>query len=313
MSISWHIIKTGISSLMNKIILSSKTKNQLREQYLGTKDRLTKLHGDNLIIVQIYLVPAIAGQGGWSSSQAFKDELHTKYQGEDFGTLLYWQEPSDSDELSVLTILKDLLNKEFIGAISPLAYDTKQVIKSFINFCLSEFSGYSYTKQTQVQLVDQANKIIVSDLLKQQDDLYVGIQWGKAGLINKAWRNSIFKDEQLTVSTSPKGWQYLPLAVFQKICTWAMNPDNNDLKGLEWQGKPFGTVNMYRVAKTAGNDIYIGMQGGLEKLKAMTMADFMAKEMWEVSNTRKSANWFSGKDFCDVVEEKNILSIMDEA
>ena len=304
---NWYFI------VENKIIQTSKTKDQLREQYLGTRGRLIKLHGDNLSIVQIYLVPALLGQEGWSSSQAFQDELHTEYQFEDFGTLLYWQEPSDTEELSVLAILTDLLKKESMGAISPLSYDTKQIIKSFVNFCLNEFSGYSYTKQPLGKTIVQKDKIKVSDLLQQQDEMYVGIQWCKAGLIIKSWRNTSFKDELLTVSSDPKGWQYLPLTMFQKICTWAMDPDNNDLNGVEWQGKPFGAVNMYRVAKTAGTDIYIGIRGGIEKFKVMTEKEICAKEMWEVSNTRKSANWFSGTDYCDIVEEKNITSIIDKA
>ncbi len=305
---NWYFI------IENKILQSSKTKDQLLEQYQGAKGRLTELHGEDFTLVQIYLVPALRGQDGWSSSQAFQEEIHQEYTDKDFGILLYWQEPEDKDELSVLAMLQDLLEKESKGAISPLAYDTKQGLKSFINFCLSEFSGYSYTRKPQKGFQQQQNdKVKVSDLLQQQDELYIGIQWGKAGLIIKSWRNHDFKNELLSVSPIPKGWQYLPLPLFQKMCTWAMDPENHDLNDIDWQGKPFGSVNLYRVAKTAGENIYIGMQGGLDKLKEMDEADFFAKEMWEVGNGKKSINWFSGKEYCQVVEEKNIRKIIDQA
>ncbi|MCP3933437.1 MAG: PD-(D/E)XK nuclease family protein [Bacteroidetes bacterium] len=305
---NWYFI------IENKILQSSKTRNQLLEQYLGAKRKLKELHGDDFVLVQIYLVPALAGTTGWSSSQAFEEELHQQYEGKDFGELLYWQEPEDKKELSVIAMLRNLLDEESIGVISPLSYDTKQGLKSFINFCLNEFSGYNYTKRPQ-RLSNKQNtdKQRVAELLDQKDDVYIGVQYGKAGLINKAWRNVAFKNELLTVSSTPKGWQYLPLFVFQKMCVWAMNPDNNNLNGIDWQGKPFGTVNLYRVAKTAGKSIFIGMKGGLEKLKRMDEKDFNAKEIWEIGNTQKTTtNWFSGEEFCQTIETKNIRSILDE-
>lgn len=305
---NWYFI------IENKILQSSKTSDQLLEQYQGARQRLQELHDGDFTLVQIYLVPALAGQGGWSSSQAFEEELHNEYGGKDFGVLLYWQQPEDKQELSVVTILRDLLEKESMGAISPLAYDTRQGLKSFINFCLSEFSGYNYTKRPDKHPgTQQVDHYRVAELLEQPDDIYVGIQYGKAGLIIKAWRNQDFRNEMVRVSSTPKGWQYLPWQVFQKICRWAMEPEQHDLKGLEWQGKPFGAVNLYRVAKTAGEDIFIGMQGGLTKLGEMSEEDFYAKEMWEIGNSRKSINWFSGEEYCDVVEKKNISSILTKA
>lgn len=300
----------------NKILSSSKSKGQLRDQYIGARSRLLGQHGPDFRIVQIYLVPALPGIDGWESSQAFQDEQHDEYQGRDFGVLLYWQPPKDTNDLSVVSILQDLLAREARGMISPLAYDTRQTLKSFIDFCLGEFSGYNYVKSVKKtnggNPVDN-DQVTVKDLLNRQDgELYVGIQYGRAGLVIKGWRNFGFMEESLTVSLVPRGWQYLPLGLFQKLSVWAMDPEHNDLKGIEWQGKPFGAVNLYRVAKTAGADIFIGIKGGLSRLQEMTEEEFIAKEMWEVSSVKKSANWFSGEEYCQVVESKNLREVLDK-
>jgi hypothetical protein len=126
-----------------------------------------------------------------------------------------------------------------------------------------------------------------------------------AGVITKAWKNPQFLSQELSVSKNSRGWQYLPLKDFKILTEWALNPDKN-LSGIEWSGKPFATRYLYLVAKSAGSGIFIGIQGGLKALQAMSEDEIRRRKSWEVSNNKRSWQWFTGNDFCQTLESKNI-------
>ena len=277
------------------------------------KQRLYELGIKQHRIVQIYLVPAILGQSGWVASQAFSEEIQKlEYKDGDFGCIVYWQTPEEQEELSVVGIIRGILRDEMEGSISPLSYDIKQSLKSFIDFSLGEFGGYEYGRKTGTGAIE---KLSVRKILDKDDceDVYIGIQYGLGGLLEKAWRRPDFiLKTSLAISDTPKGWQYLRLDVFKKFCLWAINPEETELSGMEWQGKPFGTVNLYRVAKTVGDGVYIGIRGGLAEFRRMSSEAIMAKEMWEISSTQRSGQWFSGLEFCAVIEEKRIQEVIQK-
>lgn len=85
-----------------------------------------------------------------------------------------------------------------------------------------------------------------------------------------------------------------------------MEPDKHQLDGINWKGKPFGSQNLYRVAKSAGKGIYIGVKGGLDKLRSMTPGMIKDRQGWEISTDRKNPQWFTGDEFCEVLESKGI-------
>lgn len=260
-------------------------------------------------IVLIYVVPAIPNETGWSTSQKYSEELSFKYDGNDFGTVVYWQPTQDEETISIVDIIRKILKEESTGAISPLSYDIKQNLKSFIDFALGEFKGYFY--ETSLKRVNN-NKEIVSNILSKDEDIFIGVQYGQGGLISKAWRNPDFLKERVSVSDEPLGWQYLKLAVFKKITQWAIDPESNNLSGIEWTGKPFWAVNLYRVAKTTGKDIHIGIKGGISVLKQMTADDILNRKFWELNPSKKNSSWLSGDEFCEIIEGMPVQDVLDE-
>lgn len=288
----------------NKIYHQSIRPKQVENQYYGLKNLLRQKGFQNPKILVIYLVPAIAGLDGWSSSQTSREEVKfaTLDKDNDHCTLITWQPTDNGNEVSIVGILRKLLHDEAQGNISPMSYDVRQTLLAFIDFILGEFGGYPYDRATEKVKLDKRK---VADLLKLTEEIHVGIQYGMAGVITKAWKNPQFLSQELSVSETPRGWQYLPLKDFKILTEWALNPDKN-LSGIEWSGKPFATRYLYLVAKSAGLEIFIGVQGGLEALRKMNEDEIRERKFWEVSDSKKSWQWFSGNDFCQVLESKGI-------
>lgn len=289
----------------NKIYHKSITPKQVENQYYGLKNLLKQNGIETPKILAIYLVPAIAGPDGWSSSQASREEVKFDSLDKeiDYCTLVTWQPTDKGNEVSIVGILRKLLHNEAQGNISPMSYDVRQTLLAFIDFILGEFQGYPYDKTTSRLKLD---KLKVSELLKSNKDFYVGIQYGMAGVITKAWKNAQFLSQELSVSEDSRGWQYLPLKDFKILTEWALNPEAKNLSGIEWNGKPFATRYLYLVAKSAGSEIFIGVQGGLEALRRMGEGEIRGRKFWEVSSSKKSWQWFSGIDFCQELESKGI-------
>ena len=183
----------------------------------------------------------------------------------------------------------------------------RQLIRSFIDFTLNEFGGFAYQRVTTNKKIGQRR---VSELLSTSDDsLYVGIQYGMAGLINRAWRNADFINDLVSVSDQENGWQYLRLSEFKIVATWSMDPSIQHAQGLRtirWHGMPFWAKKLYVVAKATGDGIWIGIRGGLAALNAMSREEILNRTSWQVSDERKNTSWFSGNDFCEVLESKGI-------
>lgn len=153
-----------------------------------------------------------------------------------------------------------MLNKESAGEISPMSFEVKHLLLSLVDFTIGGFQGFPYDRTTLGGRPSDQMK--VSEALKLEGDLYIGVQYGIAGTILKAWRDSSFLVQQIKVTEDAnRGWQYLPLNDFKTVAQWAMEPDTHPLDGINWKGKPFGTQNLYRVAKSAGKGIYIGIKG----------------------------------------------------
>jgi hypothetical protein len=289
----------------NKIYHQSIRLRQVEKQYNGLKNLLKQRGIQAPKILVIYLVPAIPGPDSWSSSQAINEELNFNLEVGDCCGSVTWQPTDNGNEVSVVSILRKLLNNEAQGNISPMSYDVRQTLLAFIDFILGEFQGYPYDKTTKrIKL----GKLQVSELLKSTEDIYVGIQYGMAGVITRAWKNTRFLDQELSVSETTRGWQYLPLKDFKILTEWALNPEPKKLSGIYWSGKPLGTRYLYLVAKSAGSEIFIGMQGGFKALQAMSEDEIRERKSWEVRSTKpeRGWQWFSGNDFCRELESRGI-------
>ena len=289
-------------AIENKIAAASATPGQVREQYLGLKQVLQRRGLDDQRVLVIYLVPALRSSEGWSVSQTALDELGFALDGEDCAALVTWQ-PTREGTVSFIEIIRSVLQQESRGEIAPLSYDIRQSLLAFIDFALGEFLGYPYDRPVDGETPSERR---VADLLRSVEPVFVGIQYGMAGVLRRAWKNPGFVNEVVPVSETSRGWQYLPLHDFKVLAEWAMSPETQSLSGIKWSGRPFWTPHLYLVAKASGSEIYVGMRGGIEALRRMAPDEIRQRRTWEVSDQKRSGQWFSGADFCAVLESKGI-------
>jgi hypothetical protein len=280
-------------AIENKIALTSTTQGQLRAQYNGLRQVLEQRGLSGHRVLMVYLVPAVRNTEGWSLAQSTQEELAFERVSGDEAVLMTWQ-PAREHVLSFVETLRGVLAREGRGEMAPLSYDIRQSLLAFIDFALGEFQGYPYERA--VVGPRETNQRRVGELLQTNETLFVGIRAGMAGVVRRAWRNPDFVTQQLQVSETPRGWQYLPLHDFKVLATWAMRPEAHPL-----------TAQLYLVAKAAGDKLFVGMRGGLEALKRMTPAELRQSRMWEISDQRRGSQWFSGAEFCAALESKGVL------
>jgi hypothetical protein len=291
-------------AIENKIALASTTQGQLRAQYYGLRQVLEQRGLSGHRVLMVYLVPAVRNTEGWSLAQSTQEELAFERVSGDEAVLVTWQ-PAREPVLSFVETLRGVLAREGRGEMAPLSYDIRQSLLAFIDFALGEFQGYPYERA--VVGPRETNQRRVGELLQAKETLFVGIRAGMAGVVRRAWRNPDFVTQQLQVSETPRGWQYLPLHDFKVLATWAMRPEAHALAGIAWSGKPFSTPQLYLVAKAAGDKLFVGMRGGLDALKRLTPAELRQSRMWEISDQRRGSQWFSGAEFCAALESKGII------
>lgn len=294
----------------NKILAGSKTNDQIHGQYLGLQKVLEQRdfqRGDYKILL-LYVVPANGGEGGWSVPQAFYDELQkVELQPGDHKALISWQpvEDPDNEPISMVGTIRELLRLESLGMMAPFSVELRQILLSLVDYAMTGFQGYHYERATVK--CETRDRKPVAQILAMEGDYYVGIQYGRAGLINAAWKNPDFMNAEMVVTeNSGHGWQYLPLKEFKTLASWALDPEVQNLQGVEWTGKPFWIENLYRVAKWCKAEFYIGLKGGIVALDSMTAEQVKERKAWEVSSVQKSSQWIPAARFCEIVEAKGL-------
>lgn len=293
----------------NKIALSSKTSNQILNQYAGLQKILAqKGFEGNFKILLIYLVPAIGEAEEWFVPAAFSDEMDkVALRPSDVKSLVSWQPAVESEQTdaSIIDIIRTLLRLESEGRTAPISIEARQTLLSLVDFAMGEFQGYHYEQATVKNADDKRAR--VSDLMTLQGDYYIGVQYGRAGLIDAAWRNPTFLSKELIVTDDgTRGWQYLPLEDFKVFVQWALNPERESLGTMQWSGKPFWIENLYRVGKWGNSNFFIGVKGGLPVVEAMSADQIRERKVWELNSERKNSHWFSGDEFCRVLEAKGL-------
>ena len=305
------VIRCGNWFIMieNKIIQSSKKADQIKEQYQGLLDVLkSKEYQDDYHILLIYLVPAGRNGSMRSISTSFYEEIEKVSLREgDFKTLVSWQPVKDEENpvVSKVEILQDIIKHESEGLMTPVSTEVRHVLLSLIDFSLREFHGFHYEKATSKG--PGYPKLKVSEILNLEGNYYIGIQYGRGGIASDAWRNPAFTNKALSVTEdSTRGWQYVPLKEFKIYAKWAMDPEHNRLQSVKWSGEPFGTKNLYRVAKFGKAQFYIGIKGGKNALKKMLPEKIREREKWKLLGNKKSEEWISTDDFCQILESVGI-------
>jgi len=305
------VIKCGDWFIMieNKIVQASKTRNQLKEQYRGLLQVMReKGFAEGCRVLVIYLVPASQSGGEWAVSPGFYNELEkVELREDDQKALVSWQPVTcdDGDGLSIVSIVREILEQESKGLIAPISSDVRHALLSLIDFALGEFQGFHYEKATSK--TTNATLMKVSDVLKLEGNYHVGIRYGRGGTVDKAWKNPGFLNETVRLTEDEgRGWMYVPLAVFNTLVKWCLDPEKNSLEALKWTGTPFGTCGLYRIAKYGKPNMYIGIRGGVKTLKALTAEQIQNRKAWELDSQKKSSDWMTCRDFCSILEEKEI-------
>ena len=292
----------------NKILVSSKTDGQLETQYKGFLDVIggKELFKDNRVLV-LYVVPAATNGEYWSVSPGFYEELDKlKQRPNDAKGLVSWQ-PTNDDEspVSVVSIIRDIMKDEANGLQSPIGTEIRHTLLSLIDFAMGEFHGFHYQQATSPERSINP-KVKVRDILGLDEDLYIGIQYGKYGTASRAWRNPSFLDYEVIVTKdSSLGWQYLPLKTFQILTNWCLEPEKYSLEGIPWTGNALDLATLYRAGKYGKTmSMFVGIKGGLNKIREMTPEQIKARKVFLLETKQRSKEWIPIADFSRALEEK---------
>jgi hypothetical protein len=289
-------------AIENKLNPAAYRHGQVGEQYRGLRERSARreVFREHRLLM-LYLVPAQSNPDDtWSVPKSAQGEVSFSTAEGDLAAVITWQ--PTQERASIVGVLRKILQQESVGEIPPMSTEVRQSLLALIDFALGEFQGFPYESAIVMRRAPDKR---VQDLLTSPDQGYVGVQYGMAGVIRQAWRNSAFADALVQFSESPRGWQYVPLSDFRILAQWAMNPDQ-PLEGITWEGKPFATPILYLVAKAAGPRISIGIRGGLAALDAMSAEEIRTRKGWELADEARNTQWFSGTDFCRVLERKGV-------
>lgn len=308
------VIKCGNWFIMieNKIVQASKKENQLIEQYKGIQEVLrSKGFTEDYRILVVYLVPASQSGGEWAVSPSFYNELDkVPLRKVDYKALVSWQPATVENigNISIVSIIREIIKQESEGMIAPLSTEVRHALLSLIDFVMGEFQGFHYEKAASQKNSEPKQK--VSDVLKLSGNYHVGIQYGRGGIVWKAWRNQDFLNAEVTLTEDEnRGWQYVPLKDFIALTRWSIEPDKHNLAELQWTGTPFGTDGLYKVAKFGAPIMYIGIRGGVNALNKMDPEQIKSRTVWQLSSQKKSSDWITCEQFCAVLEDKGIQYI----
>jgi len=164
--------QTHVIIVENKILSASAKKTQPTEQVEGLK--LDPELPENAIISYIYLTPEITTltQEAFASLDHVNDVCFKKH--------LEWQNKTKN---SIRDLLITSLEDESKGLMNPMAYETRFVIKSFIQFISNDFTPPSIRKETGGKCSDGTIKGLDATLdycLKHK--VYIGFTGGKKSL-----------------------------------------------------------------------------------------------------------------------------------
>lgn len=304
------VVKCGDWFVMieNKIVHASRTADQVQTQYAGFLSTLGKQgQFGNCHVLVLYLVPGIFNGEVWAVSPSFQEELDkVELREGDRKALISWQPAVGDDGAipSIVDIVLEILRNEASGTVPPLGTEVRYTLLSLVDFALGEFQGFHYEGATAKK--SSGPKVKVRDVLNMTGDLYVGVRYGRGGTACDAWRNPAFLDREVSVTEDPGlGWQYVPLKDFQKIARWALDPEANDLSGLEWAGTPFGPNTLYQIGRWGKTDgFFIGLKGGVEKLKNMTLDEICSRVIWQIGNKKKNSSWIPASEFAEILDRK---------
>jgi len=179
-------------AIENKILGASATPGQIAAQYQGLRQVLAKKDLASHKVLMVYLVPAVRSAESWSLSQAAVDELNIPLIAGDRAALVTWQSTKEHP-LAFVEMLRTILARAGRGEIAPLSSEIRHTLLALIDFALGEFRGYPYERAVVHGTETPTQR--VASLLQSEEVLYIGVQYGMAGVMRRAWRNPGFGND----------------------------------------------------------------------------------------------------------------------
>lgn len=217
----------------------------------------------------------------------------------EFIHIMTWQENKSYSSIS--SIVESILKDESLGYIEPISEYTRHTLKAFRAFIRSGFAGYDYERINEQSGIVFSKVSAASIIQKESGD--VGIKGGVSGLLRLTAGD--FKTRSFNYNDSDMSGrsQWLPVNIFKAVFNWRVN---GIIPQIKWDYRLPSDL-LYEIARilTPGQSVFIGIQGGLNALKDMSVQTISQKS-WGIVSAEKapSSQWVNGEQFCLEYEKK---------
>ena len=150
----------------NKILARSLTRGQVEEQYRGLRQVLADKEYDEAHVLVLFVVPALPGEAGWTVSEEVEPEVQFDLREGDLSSVVHWQDVDDAGVVSIVGTIREVLRDESCGDLSPLTYDTRQTLLSWIDFIHNGFAGFPF--QRAVERAEVSDEVVATLLARTE-------------------------------------------------------------------------------------------------------------------------------------------------
>lgn len=287
------IINEWIFVIENKIYNKSHMNGQLQKEYGGIKNN--EQYRDYKVVM-IYLVPIV---GDLLDSKILNEFEELYIEKNDYKTIVTWQE-NDVEYNSVSWIISEIIRKESLGDIDPIFDYTRHTIKAFRKFINDNFQGYEKGISSRNNSSEEYKRFNISKL-KSLGKGFVGyndLNW-ILNLNKEKLKTYKFKYTENDMSSKI---QWIDLRIFNNLCDFCLDKDN--YQKIDWAS--WNTVSSKSIAQIAEKykyDFFIGIRGGLEGLKKLSLEE-LKKKRWQISNECKSKEWINKESYLRIISQK---------
>jgi len=287
-------IDDWIIGIENKIYDKSITKDQLRRQYQGLKNKHPEAK-----IGMVYLVPIEEGE---MLDGTEKDLKEFSVGDPDFKALVTWQKNKIDKVSSISEIIEKILSDEGNGIIDPIPEYTRHTLKALNAFISNDFSGYDYERTTSSGGMNPlTEKRLSLEELKMLSKGFVGVNYDVTGLFRMKVSEIKNYKFQYTSQEMANKRNWLEIEEFKKITRWLIE---HSIEDIVWSGV-FPSELLYRIACDYKQKVFIGIKGGEKALRDMG-AEEIVRRKWEISTEKATAQWIDGVLFSEILKEKDV-------
>jgi len=136
---------------------------------------------------------------------------------------------------------------------------------------------------------------------------YVGINYGVSGLLQMDKEDIRAHKFQYTTTNMEEKRNWFKATVIKQIAKGLQ--DGAFAESLRWEdyANRYPMLALYRICKYSTQDLFIGVKGGAGGLEGYAKSadlDDLLSMKWQISGTKKSAQWIDRKQFLRIVEPR---------